>query len=70
MLAGKLSVTEAGRVSPSTAYPIVRYHEGMRTGKFDAVTSGYRVEYDVLQPDGNYAVVVRKRTPGFRISLR
>ena len=69
-LAGTLSVTAAGKVAFGAPYPIIKYHEGMRTGKFASVTQGFRVQYDVQQEDGSYAVVVSRKNVGTRISLR
>ena len=69
-LAGTLSVTAAGKVAFGAPYPIIKYHEGMRNGKFASVTQGFRVQYDVQQEDGSYAVVVSRRNVGTRISLR
>ena len=69
-LAGTLSVTTAGKIAFGTPYPIIKYHEGMRTGKFASVTKGFRVQYDVRQDDGSYAVVVSRKNVGTRISLR
>lgn len=69
-LAGTLSVTAAGKIAFGTPYPIIKYHEGMRTGKFASVTKGFRVQYDVPQDDGSYAAVVSRRNVGTRISLR
>ena len=69
-LAGALSVTTGGKVAFGAPYPIIKYHEGKRTGKFASVTQGFRVQYDVPQDDGSYAVVVSRRNVGTRISLR
>ena len=69
-LAGTLSVTAAGKIAFGAPYPIIKYHEGMRTGKFASVSKGFRVQYDVQQEDGSYAVVVSRRNVGTRISLR
>ena len=69
-LAGTLSVTAAGKIAFGAPYPIIKYHEGMRTGKFASVTKGFRVQYDVRQDDGSYAVVVSRKNVGTRISLR
>ena len=69
-LAGTLSVTAAGKIAFGAPYPIIKYHEGKRTGKFASVTQGFRVQYDVPQDDGSYAVVVSRRNVGTRISLR
>ena len=69
-LAGALSVTTGGKVAFGAPYPIIKYHEGMRTGKFASVTQGFRVQYDVQQEDGSYAVVVSRKNVGTRISLR
>ena len=69
-LAGTLSVTAAGKIAFGAPYPIIKYHEGMRTGKFASVTQGFRVQYDVQQEDGSYAVVVSRKNVGTRISLR
>ena len=69
-LAGTLSVTAAGKVAFGAPYPIIKYHEGMRTGKFASVTKGFRVQYDVRQDDGSYAVVVSRKNVGTVIKLR
>ena len=69
-LDGALSVTTAGRVANGVPYPIIKYHEGMRTGKFASVTKGFRVQYDVRQDDGSYAVVVSRKNVGTVIKLR
>ena len=69
-LAGTLSVTAAGKVASGAPYPIIKYHEGMRTGKFASVTKGFRVQYDVRQDDGSYAVVVSRKNVGTVIKLR
>lgn len=69
-LDGALSVTTAGRVANGVPYPIIKYHEGMRTGKFASVTKGFRVQYDVPQDDGSYAVVVSRKNVGTVIRLR
>lgn len=69
-LAGTLSVTAAGKIAFGTPYPIIKYHEGMRTGKFASVTKGFRVQYDVPQDDGSYAVVVSRKNVGTVIRLR
>ena len=68
-LAGTLDIREYGKIQTGVAYPVVFYHPGKRTGKFDRVTingappsgAGYVVEYDVPQPDGSYAVTVTKK---------
>lgn len=69
-LAGTLSVSTAGKVQTNVPYPIIKYHEGMRTGKFASVTKGFRVQYDVRQDDGSYAVVVSRKNVGTVIKLR
>ena len=69
-LAGTLSVTAAGKIAFGAPYPIIKYHEGMRTGKFASVTKGFRVQYDVRQDDGSYAVVVSRKNVGTVIKLR
>lgn len=69
-LAGTLSVTAAGKVAFGAPYPIIKYHEGMRTGKFASVSKGFRVQYDVRQDDGSYAVVVSRKNVGTVIKLR
>ena len=69
-LAGTLDIREYGKIQTGVAYPVVFYHPGKRTGKFDRVTingaappsgAGYVVKYDVPQPDGSYAVTVTKK---------
>ena len=60
-LAGTLSVTTAGRVANGVPYPIIKYHEGQLSGRFANVTQGFKVQYDVAQPDGSYAVTVTKK---------
>ncbi len=69
-LAGTLSVTAAGKIAFGTPYPIIKYHEGKRAGKFASVTKGFRVQYDVRQDDGSYAVVVSRKNVGTVIKLR
>ena len=69
-LAGTLSVTAAGKIAFGAPYPIIKYHEGMRNGKFASVTKGFRVQYDVRQDDGSYAVVVSRKNVGTVIKLR
>ena len=60
-LAGTLDIREYGKIQTGVAYPVVFYHPGMRTGKFANVTQGFKVQYDVAQPDGSYAVTVTKK---------
>ena len=60
-LDGALSVTTAGRVANGVPYPIIKYHEGQLSGRFANVTQGFKVQYDVLQADGSYAVTVTKK---------
>ena len=60
-LDGALSVTTAGRVANGVPYPIIKYHEGQLSGRFANVTQGFKVQYDVLQTDGSYAVTVEKK---------
>ncbi len=60
-LDGALSVTTAGRVANGVPYPIIKYHEGQLSGRFANVTQGFKVQYDVAQPDGSYAVTVTKK---------
>ena len=64
------SVTAAGKIAFGAPYSIIKYHEGMRTGKFASVTKGFRVQYDVRQDDGSYAVVVSRKNVGTVIKLR
>ena len=60
-LDGELEVNPVGRIAPGVQYPVLTYHEGKRTGMFESVTDGFKVSYDVLQPDGSYAVTVEKK---------
>ena len=68
-LAGTLDIRESGKINPGVAYPVVFYHPGKRLNdsKFDYLkvngeaSTGYKVEYDVEQPDGSYAVTVTKK---------
>ncbi len=60
-LDGALSVTTAGRVANGVPYPIIKYHEGQLSGRFANVTQGFKIQYDVAQPDGSYAVTVTKK---------
>ena len=60
-LAGTLSVSTAGKVANGVPYPIIKYHEGQLSGRFANVTQGFKVQYDVAQPDGSYAVTVTKK---------
>ncbi|MGN0855494.1 MAG: DUF2341 domain-containing protein [Kiritimatiellia bacterium] len=69
-LDGELEVNPVGRIVPGVQYPVLTYHEGKRTGKFESVTDGFKVSYDVLQPDGNYAVTVEKKESSFFILVR
>lgn len=70
-LDGALSVTTAGRVANGVPYPIIKYHEGQLSGRFANVTQGFKVQYDVAQPDGSYAVTVTKKgNAGTRIIIR
>ena len=70
MQAATVVSTANGKIAFGAPYPIIKYHEGMRTGKFASVTQGFRVQYDVQQEDGSYAVVVSRKNVGTRISLR
>ena len=70
MLAGTLDIRECGKVLKGVPYVVIKYHEGMRTGKFASVTKGFRVQYDVRQDDGSYAVVVSRKNVGTVIKLR
>ena len=77
-LAGTLDIREYGKIQTGVAYPVVFYHPGKRTGKFDRVTingappsgTGYVVEYDVPQADGSHAVTVTRRPNGTVIVIR
>ena len=69
-LDGALSVTTAGRVANGVPYPIIKYHEGQLSGRFANVTQGFKVQYDVAQPDGSYAVTVTKGNAGTVIIVR
>ena len=68
-LAGTLDIRECGKIQTGVAYPVVFYHPGKRLNdsKFDYVkvngeaSTTYKVEYDVEQPDGSYAVTVTKK---------
>lgn len=66
-LAGTLDIREYGKIQTDVAYPVVFYHPGKRTGKFDylkvngTVSSDYTIAYDVPQADGSYAVTVTKK---------
>ena len=68
-LAGTLDIREYGKIQTGVAYPVVFYHPGKRLNdsKFDYLkvngeaSTGYKVEYDVEQPDGSYAVTVTKK---------
>ena len=69
-LAGTLSVSTAGKVQTNVPYSIIKYHEGQLSGRFANVTQGFKVQYDVAQPDGSYAVVVSRKNVGTVIKLR
>ena len=69
-LAGTISATTVGKVPYGVRYPVIKYHEGMRTGTFDRKTANVRVEYDAPQPDGTYAVTVTRQASGTVITLR
>ena len=68
-LAGTLDIREYGKIQTGVAHPVVLYHPGKRlnNSKFDYVkvngvaSTTYKVEYDVEQPDGSYAVAVTKK---------
>jgi hypothetical protein len=69
-LDGTVSVATGGKVPLGVRYPIIKYHQGMLSGKFAHKTAGFKVEYDVPQPDGTYAVTVSKFPSGTVITLR
>ena len=69
-LAGTISVTATRKAPLGVRYPVIKYHEGMRSGKFSRKTSCFKVEYDVPQPDGTYAVTVTPLPRGTVIIVR
>ena len=69
-LAGKLSVSATRKAPSGVRYPIIKYHEGKLSGRFANVTQGFKVQYDVLQPDGAYAVTVERKNVGTVIIIR
>jgi hypothetical protein len=69
-LAGTISVTMGGKVPLGVRYPVIKYHEGMRSGKFSRKTSCFKVEYDVPQTDGSHAVTVTRLPSGTIIVIR
>ncbi|MBQ6926402.1 MAG: hypothetical protein IJQ73_17335, partial [Kiritimatiellae bacterium] len=69
-LAGTISVTMGGKVPLGVRYPVVKYQQGKLSGRFAHKTAGIKVEYDVPQPDGTYAVTVSKLASGTVITLR
>ena len=69
-LAGTISVTTGGKVPLGVRYPVVKYQQGKLSGRFAHKTAGFKVEYDVPQPDGTYAVTVSKLASGTVITLR
>lgn len=69
-LDGKLDVTATGPIAADAEFPIIKYREDKRTGRFATVTDGFKVNYDVLQPDGTYAVTVCKKNVGFILIVR
>ncbi len=69
-LAGTISVTMGGKVPLGVRYPVVKYQQGKLSGRFAHKTAGFKVEYDVPQPDGTYAVTVSKLASGTVITLR
>ena len=69
-LAGTITVTEGGKAPIGLRLPVIKYHEGMRTGKFSRRTSCFKVEYDVPQPDGSYAVTVTRLPTATMLILR
>ena len=69
-LDGTISVVTGGKVPLGVRYPIIKYHQGMLSGQFAHKTAGFKVEYDVPQPDGTYAVTVSKFPSGTVITLR
>ena len=75
-LAGTLDIREHGKIPLGVAYPVVFYHPGKLTGRFDrqkvngVATKGYRIAYDVPQDDGSYAVTVTRQPSGTVIVVR
>ncbi len=69
-LAGKLSVSATRKAPSGVRYPIIKYREGKLSGRFANVTQGFKVQYDVAQPDGSYAVTVTKGNAGTIIIVR
>ena len=57
-LAGTISVTATRKAPLGVRYPVIKYQQGKLTGTFAHKTANVKVEYDVPQPDGTYAVTV------------
>ncbi|MBQ3806335.1 MAG: fibronectin type III domain-containing protein [Kiritimatiellae bacterium] len=69
-LAGTISVATTKKVPMGVKYPVIKYQQGKLTGRFANVTQGFKVQYDVLQPDGAYAVTVERKNVGTFIIIR
>ena len=69
-LAGTISVTATRKAPLGVKYPVIKYQQGKLTGRFANVTQGFKVQYDVLQPDGAYAVTVERKNVGTVIIIR
>ena len=57
-LAGTISVTATRKVPLGVRYPVIKYQQGKLSGRFAHKSANVKVEYDVPQPDGTYAVTV------------
>ena len=69
-LAGTISVATTKKAPMGVKYPVIKYQQGKLTGRFANVTQGFKVQYDVLQPDGAYAVTVERKNVGTVIIIR
>ena len=69
-LAGKLEIVQSGVVETGKSFPIIKYHEGKLLGEFSSVSDGYKVQYNVPQADGSYAVTVTKLPLGTLIIIQ
>lgn len=58
-LGGRLVLKPIGKLPDDGEWVVVRTMKAT-TGRFDSVSNGYRVEYNVPQPDGTLAAVVTK----------
>ena len=69
-LAGTISVTATRKAPLGVRYPVVKYQQGKLGGRFAHKTANVKVEYDVPQPDGTYAVTVTRLPRGTVIVVK